>query len=71
VRGAVKGHRQRHNMLMSIAWHTARLTAYAPQKPREFIPLKKLLQEPEKKAPTPSDWRAVLAKVQVWAGRKG
>lgn len=57
-------------MMMSVAWHTARLTAYAPQKAREFIALEKLLHVPERKAPQQSDWRAVLAKVQAWVGRK-
>ena len=31
---------------MAHAWHTARLTAYAPAKGRDFIKLDKMLVEP-------------------------
>ncbi|MBP1849696.1 hypothetical protein [Rhizobium halophytocola] len=62
--------RREHDERAWLAWHTARLTAYAPEKPRNFIKLEKLFwRKSSKNQSSGHDWRAVLAKVQGWVNR--
>lgn len=43
--GAAAKLRRQHNEWAWLAWHTARLTAYAPQKARDFQKLETLLRD--------------------------
>lgn len=62
---------QERNLAMEAAWHTARLTAYAPEKGRDFTKLKDMLYR-EKSEKVASDWQDKLAEVQSWvSGFKG
>ncbi|RYC10075.1 hypothetical protein [Ciceribacter ferrooxidans] len=64
---AMKRRRHEHDEMAWAAWHTAYLTAYAPQKAREFVKLEKLLSRTENRQTAKSgDWRSQLAKVTAW-----
>lgn len=52
---------------MAQAWHTSRLTAYAPKESKDFIKFDKL-QHREKAKDSPADWRDKLAQVRSWVG---
>jgi hypothetical protein len=63
--------RHRQNDLITAAWFMARLSVYAPQKPKDFIKLQKiLLREQEPERPEKPDWRRVYAKVMAWGSKK-
>jgi len=55
------------NLAMEMAWQTARLTAYAPEKGKDFIKLDKLLHR-EKPKGSPVPWEDKLAQVKAWVG---
>lgn len=52
---------------MSAAWHSAKLTAYPPEKSKDFIKLDKLLHR-EKPASQAGSWRDKLAEARAWVG---
>jgi hypothetical protein len=59
---------------MSIAWHTAYMTAYAPQKSRQFWKLKELLGDHDKptgRRMTPEEIQAVTRGWLASRHRKG
>ncbi|RVM91464.1 hypothetical protein [Sinorhizobium meliloti] len=71
IRGSVVQRRHRQNDLITAAWFMARLSAYAPTKPKHFIKLQKiLLREHEQERPEKPDWRHVYAKVMAWGSKK-
>ncbi|OMQ44926.1 hypothetical protein [Ensifer sp. 1H6] len=70
IRGAAAHRRHRLNELITAAWYTARLSAYAPQKAKDFQKLDKILISETKQAKSQPDWRDVLAKVSGWVKRK-
>lgn len=70
MRGCTNRAKREHNDRAWHAWHTAFLTAYAPQKSREFVKLKKLqAKDAASQQEQVPDWRAQLAKVQAWVSR--
>ncbi|MCF1452297.1 hypothetical protein ACQZ61_04085 [Agrobacterium vitis] len=62
-----------HDQRAWLAHTTAFLTAYAPQKSREF-PKLKIIESKKPEAPpaaaTKSDWRAMLDKARAWVKGK-
>jgi hypothetical protein len=54
-----------HNDRMSLAWHVARLNAYAPQKSADFVKLDALLSKGAGAIPKQS-WQSQLASVEGW-----
>lgn len=63
----MKLRRFRHDEMAWAVWHIARLTAYAPEKARDFVKLDKLKsRDPQKQAGHTADWRSQLAKVTAW-----
>lgn len=56
---------------MSLAWHIARLNAYAPQKAREFPKLDSLMhRDGSKVAPVQSADEQIAVLKGIFAGRK-
>lgn len=68
--GAAAALRRQHNERAWLAWHTARLTAYAPQKARDFQKIETLMhgarpaprrrQTPEEQIAIAHRWTAAL-----------
>ncbi|MEP9374995.1 hypothetical protein [Mesorhizobium sp. KR1-2] len=58
--------RRDHNNRAWAVWHTAYLTAYAPEKPTNFTKLKSLLHDAPVKSRS-SDWRGEFAAFSAWA----
>jgi broad specificity phosphatase PhoE len=56
------------NLAAWLAWHTAYLTVYAPQKSDKFPKLDKLTVARKRKDKPPEDWRDVLKRVEAWVG---
>jgi len=56
---------------MTLAWHIARLNAYAPQKARDFTKLDSLLfsEEPARKSAQPIEEQIAVLK-GIFAGRR-
>jgi len=50
IAGVTNARKRERDEYLFLAWHTAYLTAYAPEKSSKFIKLEKLLGEP----PTPT-----------------
>lgn len=50
---------------MSLAWHVARLNAYAPPKATDFMKLDALLNKGASAIPRQS-WQSQLASVEGW-----
>ncbi|MGH6862594.1 MAG: hypothetical protein ACRECY_20310 [Phyllobacterium sp.] len=60
--------RRKHNERAWLVWHTAYLTAYAPEKPGKFWKLKTLLLPDRPAAEVKkSDWRRDFAAFSAWA----
>jgi len=56
-----------HDELINAAWVTARLTAYAPAKARDFVKIEKLLVSREEQKPAlPQTWQEQFAIAQQW-----
>jgi len=71
VAGARERFIREHNENMSLAWHVARLNAYAPQKAREFPKLESLLHsEGPKPGPVQSVEDQIAVLKGIFAGRK-
>lgn len=70
IKGATDRHRREHDERMSLAWHTAFLSSYPPQKAKDFPRLEKLLSREPVSVTTKPAWQAVLAKVQAWGSPK-
>lgn len=71
IAAAMKLRRFRHDEMAWGVWHVAHLTAYAPQKPRDFVKLEKLKsRDPQRHAVQQPDWRSQLAKVTAWVKGK-
>lgn len=51
-----------------LAWTTAYLTAYAPQKADKFPKLEKLTGARKRKKQQPEDWQTSLARIKAWVG---
>lgn len=67
IAAANKRRRYQHDEMAWGVWHIARLTAYAPEKARDFVKLDKLTsRDPQKHAVQTGDWRSQLAKVTAW-----
>ncbi|MDW9773086.1 hypothetical protein GOA89_14675 [Sinorhizobium meliloti] len=73
--GAVSKLKREREAQMSIAWHTAYMTAYAPQKPRQFWKLKELLgdhsNKPTGRRMTPEEIEAITRGWLASRHRKG
>ena len=71
IEGVSNNWKREHDELLFHAWHTAYLTAYAPQKPSKFVKLEKLIgaaNRPRGRRMTPEEIEAVT---RSWlAGRK-
>ncbi|MBY5689341.1 phage tail assembly chaperone [Rhizobium leguminosarum] len=68
--GAVARLKRERRERISLAWNTAYLTAYAPQKSREFVDIEKLIGEKLDSPKRRPHWKNVLAKAQAWASPK-
>lgn len=66
--GSANRLRREHNDRAWAVWHTAYLTAYAPEKPRDFTKLKLLLHDAPVKTRS-LDWRNEFAAFSAWAGK--
>ena len=55
-----------HDGRMSLAWHTARLNAYAPAKSDKFIKLKELLHKDQNAKSLKQGWEAQLEATKAW-----
>ena len=66
----LKGHsarlRREHNDRAWVAWHTARLTAYPPEKPSAFVPLSKLQITDKPKAAQAPNWERSFEAFAGW-----
>ncbi|WP_195162112.1 hypothetical protein [Mesorhizobium sp. NBSH29] len=51
-----------------MAWHIAYLSAYAPEKPKNFTKLKNLLQSDKSAKIAKPDWQRDFASFSAWAG---
>lgn len=72
LNGTASRLRREHNDRAWAVWHTAYLTAYAPEKPKNFTKLKALLHDAPAEKPASVDWRGEFAAFSAWAGaRKG
>jgi hypothetical protein len=50
------------------SWTTSYLTAYAPQKPKDFPKLEKLTLARRKKPRPAEDWQTSLKRIEAWVG---
>lgn len=67
IAAAHRRRRHEHDARAWAVWHVARLTAYAPEKAKDFVKLEKLLSRDARREAQPaSDWRSQLAKVTAW-----
>ncbi len=60
--------KREHNDRAWTVWHTAYLTAYAPQKSRSFTRLKALLWRDSSSEKQKPDWKAQFSAFSAWAG---
>ncbi|WP_342636269.1 phage tail assembly chaperone [Rhizobium laguerreae] len=70
IDGAVAKLKRERRERITLAWNTAKLTVYAPQKSRDFVKLESLIAEKREAADARPHWKTVLAKVQAWATAK-
>jgi len=70
IRGAAERRRLEHNDRMSLAWHIARLNAYAPQKADRFTPLADLLSSPKSPQQHKQSPDQIMAAARVWMANR-
>lgn len=70
IEGVTNGRKRERDELLFLAWHTAYLTAYAPEKSSAFTKLEKLLGDPP--APTGRQMtpEQIEAVVRGWLGSR-
>lgn len=70
IEGVINARRRERDELLFLAWHTAYLTAYAPEKSSAFTKLEKLLGDraaPTGRQMTPEQIEAVM---RCWLGSR-
>ncbi|WMW56469.1 hypothetical protein RE411_04605 [Agrobacterium pusense] len=70
IEGVTNARKRERDEFLFLAWHTAYLTAYAPQKSNGFIKLEKLLGDtpaPTGRQMTPEQIEAVM---RTWLGSR-
>lgn len=60
--------RQDFDQFAWLAHTTAKLSAYAPPKAKDFPKLEKLLAKKQNRRAEAPDWQSDFAKVQAWLG---
>lgn len=55
-----------HDRAAKFAWQTAYMSAYAPKKPKDFWPLKKLLWRDKPEQTRATDWQGKFAAMSSW-----
>lgn len=58
--------KREHDSRAWLAWHIAQVSAYPPEKPRDFPPLRNFLWG-KKPKPKPVDWQQSFAAFSAWA----
>lgn len=66
LRGAQDRQKDRFNLLAWAVWHVAKLTAYAPEKSRDFIKLEKLKWKDKPSGETAGNWQEMFARAKAW-----
>lgn len=61
--------RQDFDQFAWLAHTTAKLSAYAPPKAKDFPKLEKLLAKKQDRRAPPPDWQNDFAKVEAWLGK--
>jgi hypothetical protein len=64
--GVAARRRAAHDERMEQAWITARLMAYAPEKPERFMKLDKLLANKARRRIPKQDWKSQEAILATW-----
>ncbi|ODA67675.1 hypothetical protein A7A08_01710 [Methyloligella halotolerans] len=65
--GYVERLADQYNERAWLAWHTAWLTAYAPQKSTQFVKLKSLLHDAEPRSRPMQSMEEQISVAQMWA----